>query len=532
MRSLRCTTRSAALLLLCGCNSLLGIEPLQHGAGADAGGGGQLSESQLEAGSGGSAAAGSSGKSATGSGAGGKPAGGVGAAGAGASAQPSGASGARSAPAAGSGGSAGASTAPAQGGSSGTAGNAPVAPSTGPAVHGRVIDFRRNPLPDTEVRIGAQSARTDKDGRFTIDGVPDHYDVTLSLHTVINNANARGAFQVQGLTRRDPTIQIYRGVQGQSANALFKASNVSFPLRKEQRLAVTWASPLGETQSDITSAPGTMADAYWMGAPSSSGNAHALLFEVSDSPETPTAYTAHDTHALTLQDGASMVPVNFDLTAQTIATEKVSGTLSGPRDNRVLHFFLRFSDDTTMALPSLYPSDADVFSFLAPKLPGASMIVLFENSNNGRNTGQSGMFVDNVMPGQTDLALTLPAIPSLISPPFDKADVGADTDFEWTGSSKVYLLCAESTNFYESACVLTGGTKARLPLSPLSDYVPSANNAFGWTVETHNSWNSVDEACGEGGFISAGYRLSIMPQVPRGPGSWATSGLWTYTTPP
>jgi hypothetical protein len=530
MRVLRAISLGAALWLLCGCNSLLGIEQLQHGAELDAGRGdaGALSETQLEAGAGGSSgrralpgAAGSEGPGAINSGGGGKPSSNTGSGGAG---------GKPSEPVAGSGGRAGGTT-PSTGGMGGTGGAAGAAPSGPGAVHGRVIDFRRNPVPGTPVRIGDSRTQTDADGRFSIDAVPSSYDVTLSIRTTVNNSPSRGAWQVQGLTRRDPTIQVYRALPSQTANALFKANNVTFPLRPEQRLSVSWASPLGEFQTDLSSQAGTITDVSWTGAQTSAGNAHALLYNVYTSPGTPSGYSAHDTHPISLQDGATDVPVDFDLAAQSIPADMLSGTLSGPRDNRVLHFFLRFSDDTSMALPPLYPKQ-DTFTFLAPKIAGSTLTLLFENSNNGLASGLSAVFVDRVMPGQSDIALKLPVIPTLTSPAFDKQNVGPDTEFEWSGDAKVYLLCAESANYYENACVLTNNAKARLPVSPRSDYVPSAGEAFNWTVETHGSWNSVDEASGEGGVLSAGYRLSSMPQVPRGPGSYSTSAIWVFTTPP
>jgi hypothetical protein len=306
--------------------------------------------------------------------------------------------------------------------------------------------------------------------------------------------------------------------------------NVSDPLPASRHIAVTWASPLGEHQTEIS--PGSLTTtAYWIGATSSAGNAHALMYDVSSSPEVPTAYIAHATRPVSLQDGAQNVAIPFDLSPQSILTDTVSGTFNSSGDNRRFHVFLRFADDSALALPYIAPS-MNSFSYLVPNLSGASFTLLFENANNGRDNGQSAVYVDNVTAGQSNIALSLPEIPTQTAPAPGKSGITAETEFGWDGSAKVFLVCSESVNYYEGACVLTSKKSSRLPVAPISDYVPTANEPFLWTVETHGSFASVDEASGESGFLSAGYRIDTLPQLPRGSGSYAVSASWGFTTAP
>jgi hypothetical protein len=76
-------------------------------------------------------------------------------------------------------------------------------------VHGRVIDFYGRPLPDTEVRIGAELVTTNDDGEFTVADVPETYSIDVRVE---RNGNSGDPYlwRYIGLTRRDPTLQSFQ----------------------------------------------------------------------------------------------------------------------------------------------------------------------------------------------------------------------------------------------------------------------------------------------------------------------------------
>jgi hypothetical protein len=409
------------------------------------------------------------------------------------------------------------------GGTGGTGGSAG-------AIHGRVIDYRRRPLPSITVEIGDKSAQTDSDGKFTIDDAPASYDAALTIAATVNNSAARFGWQFQGLTRRDPTLQVYRGLNSRSATTLLTVDNVTFPLASQQRIQMTWASPDGSFSTDLDAMATNYLSAAWSGPSSSVGTAHAILFEVSSSPQLPTAYTAHDARPFTLTDPGNDLPVMFDLTAQQLTTGNVSGTVTGQSNNRINRVYLRFADNSALELVSTTPA-ADTFSYLVPNIPDATFTVAAEDQNNGPNQGFTAAYVDNVTAGQTGIALTLPDVPVLDMPGAGKENVDANTLFQWTSSANVFLMCASSVDNYDRACVLTSKKETKLSLSPVTDFTPAANSNYTWQVEVHNDFASVDDAAGSDGYLSA-YANGEIDGPARGAGSYANSASWSFKTAP
>jgi len=549
-------TRTPLWLLLAplcalGCNAILGIERLPSEAPADAAVSGNQQDDQDEqddqrdpdgpatnAGQGGgrvTARAGEGGRrtaptdeagpGGTATGTAGAAAGGAGAAGR--SSQPNTAG--RASPIAG---------APAQAGSSATAGSGadtPIAGAAGDAapaqltpVRGRVIDYFRHGIANANVRIGEQTTRSDETGHFSIDAVPAVYDVTVSIAASINNLATQLALQAQGLTRRDPTLQIERALPEQSAPVSVTIDQVTFPLSTTQRLITSWTSPDGVYNHDQTS-QSVSTSITWYGPMTSAGIAHALLYETSGTPALPTAYTAHSGLPITLRASPDVVPIPFSLAPQSIESGNVSGTIVGPNQNRAVRAVLRFADATALELLSDFRA-ADSFSYLVPKLPDTSVALSAEDRANGRAQGITAAIIDDVAPGKT-VALTLPPVPTLIAPAANKAEVDGTTVFQWNGDARVFLMCAESTFNYDRVCVLTSNETALLPVMPASDFVPAANTGFIWYVETHDYYASVDEAAGEAGYLSA-YSYGRIVGPKRGHGAYTRSAERLFTTRP
>jgi hypothetical protein len=503
--------------LAAGCNALLGVKELQ--ADLDAGSVGGSGDAAVSgAGRGGhsgaggeNAAAGSGGRSGNASGDD-NDAGIAGSSGA--SGEPS---------EAGSGGSAGTSAA-GDAGAAGHAGGAGGAPADTGAVQGRVIDYRRNPLANALVRIGDQSTMTDAGGNFSIADVASSYDVTLTIHTNINSTNATIAWRVEGLTRRDPTLQVYRGLPDRTTTLDITISHVTFPLASMQKISFDWTSVDGDFGDDLDSASTSFLSAGWVGPAQSQGNAHALLFNY-DANEIPTAYLAHDAHAVVLTDGTDG-QVTFDLTPGTLPTGTITGITSGSiSDERHNHVFLRFNDGAAIKLLS-EDSPQNSFSYLVPQIANSSLTLVAENEI---YPGFAAAYADNIAPGQSAIALSVPPMPTLSAPGDGKNNVDGDTLFQWSGSAHVYLYCARSVPTYDSMCVLTSNSQAKLPVSPLSDYAAPTNSEFNWEVETHGDLASVDDASGSDGFLSV-FSYETLRGPARGNGSYAQSVQRSFTT--
>lgn len=402
-------------------------------------------------------------------------------------------------------------------------------PQSGP-VQGRVIEYWRQAVPNAKVRIGDQSTMTDADGRFSFASAPATYDVTISFVHNYRNVPSQVTWQVQGLARRDPTIQMYRGVIGRSGAAHADIDNVSFPLAGTQRININWTSPEGDFYSSQTSASVGPIDIDWSGPAVSVGTARALLFDVSDMLGLPTAYHAYDSIPLPLEENGAPAPMRFDLTAETIETGTIDGTITGPNQNRSLMAYARFPDNSALELVSAY-SVNDTFSYLVPKLPDATFAVSIQDTANFRDQGLAAAYIDNIAPGQT-IALALPAVPALLAPADGKAALGADELFSWRTDAKVSLLCAAADQNYDISCVLTSKSEARLPARPDTDFVPAANAAYYWSVETHDSYATIDEACAEQGYLSAYAANTRLRGPKRGNGFYALSALRAYVTAP
>ncbi|MET0390620.1 MAG: carboxypeptidase-like regulatory domain-containing protein [Polyangiales bacterium] len=521
---LACSITSVGLIS--GCNSLLGVEPLKGDPAPEAGGTGTAeSPSRGAAGGGGRLASTGGERAAAGSG---EPGNAGTRASAGAGGEPG-----DDEPKAGAGGSGGsvgaAGTAAAEGGTGGNAGTAGAAAPSGGPVEGRVIDNRNHPVPNATVRIGEQRTLTDDAGRFRFESAPATYSVTASIIANVRGGASRVAWEIAGLTRRDPTVQVYRALPTQSANVELRMNNATSPLPSNQTFVLGWASPDGETSynGDYQAlAP----EIEWIGPTTSVGIAYALHLEYDASGELPAKYLAYASQPLTLEVGQETKIVELDLTPQSIASSTISGTISGLLQNRIVRVYWRKEANTALELVS-DAGDLTAFSYLVPSLGGDELTVAVEDQANGRSQGMSAAFIDGVVPGQSDIALVLPPFPVLRSPANAKTDVDAGTVFEWQTDAKVSLFCAHAVDNYDMACVLTGDKTATLPVAPKSDLVTPAAAMYTWTVETHGDFASVDDACTDKGTLSP-YATGAILGTKRGSGSYTASAANVFTTKP
>jgi hypothetical protein len=500
---------------LCGCNALLGIKvlPTETDAGSitgAAGVAGQGGAAGHAAADGGGTGAGTS----AGGGRGGSAEVAIGGSGGGGNSGNAGGN-------AGRGGMGGAA------GAAGAGGGANAGP-----VSGKVIDYRKQAVSGALVRIGTQTTMSDAQGRFGFADVPASYDLALTIHTTIVNNPATCAWRVEGLTRRDPTVQVDPAQQEHDTTLHTTVSNVTFPLDPQQKVGGSWSSADGSSFSFGLNSAQTELPATWYGPTQSVGHAHALLFSVGSDLVYPTAYLAHDTHAVVLNQ-AMDEQVTFDLTPAALPMGTITGTVTGAAtDERAILAYLRFVDGAVIDI--LTDSKAGpMFSFIAPQLANASMTVVAQNKS---GLGFATALVDNVAPGQPALTLEVPAIPSLNAPAPNATNVDANTQFQWSPSSgKTMLFCAHTSPLVDIMCVLTAKTTTTLPIAPTTEYTPPPNTLFVWDVQMHGEIANVDDASGSDGFMGAVtddlvFEGHLGPV--RGDGRFARSVGRTFTTRP
>ena len=323
---LRRARRLSGLLTLTGvgaCTSVLGIEDLHEGpapggGATDAGGGSKNPGKGGSDGAGGSGATASTGGTKTEGGTSTSPEGGE----SGTSPQ---------------GGDTG--TTP-QGGDTG-AGGAPD-PSD-PTVRGKVIDLWGQAVSGVTVQIGDDMVTTNKLGEFTIEGVPSTYDVGL----VVRPEGRDYGWYFVGLTRRNPTLQVYRGLDDRGARLDLRPKNI-VPT-DAQNITVSIGMPGGNWWWSGLQENGGDATVSWNGATTTTGTAHALLWTMDDD-ELPVSYNAYKTQVVGLEQGADPGTFSPDLTP--VQGNLPSGTVQGQiTDNDEGHdnyVFLRFPSNASI----------------------------------------------------------------------------------------------------------------------------------------------------------------------------------------
>jgi hypothetical protein len=501
----------ASSALACACSAILGIEDLKSGSPPDAGSGDAAS-----------GAGGSSGGGGGLSGSGGSPMGGGGSSGAGGSAGGS---------AGGAGGGASGASGASAGGSGGSLGNPDAGPdgSAPSPVQGTVIDFWGHKLAGVPVTIGATTVQTDQNGVFTIPGVEGSYDVSLVVTTTINGGAANLGWMWKGLTRKDPTLQVYRGLPPRSGEVLLHVSGASFPLTSTQTIGWSFAGADGEFADTLDSKDTDYLSAVWSGNPSTQGVVHALFWTFSGTQSLPTKYLATDSGTLALNETAAG-SISFDLTPGTVPLDTISGkvttSLTTDRENDI---YVRWQDGAAIEVVQ-DGNPQSTYSYSVPTINGAGITV-------AASTGSSGFppyavaYRDDVAPGQTNVDLTIPTAAVPVSPVTGATGVGASTTFHWSGGGKVSLFTVAFSATYDTMFVVTADKQEGLPSFPASGFTIPASTDCEWYVESHGAFATVDDATGPGGMLDA-----FSNGTPRGPkrgtSSYTESEHRTFTTAP
>jgi hypothetical protein len=392
-------------------------------------------------------------------------------------------------------------------------------PSETIVVSGHVIDFFRRPVRNVPVSIGGQTVQSGEDGSFEITGVQVPYDVSLMLTMTRQNTPARYGYVYEGLTRPDPTLQVYSAlVQRASSSFEVTIENAAFEDEPLRRAIVGFSSPDGRfadesISNDLTSFVGGI---NWTGPVDIDGNVHALCIQASDgfdgSP--PIAYEAHQAAPLHVEDG-EVARVSLDLAPSDLPSDVIAGSITGGEESeRENYVALRFDDGT--ALPLLDDaSSAEAFTYLVPALPDTSLVVAAADGS-AAFPPYALAWRDGLAPGDADVALAIPNTVKL-SAPQSGARVDAETSFSWSTagqSARTFLWHLESSGaFFEGMLVITQRTQIGLPEFP-DGFTLLPGTPFVWSVETHGDAPDVDALAGPDGFLDP---FSVGESFPVGP---------------
>jgi hypothetical protein len=504
----RATALVACTALLAACSSLLGIEDLNEGPRPGDDEGGSSGTTSGKGGTGGS----SSGNGGTSGGSAGNASGSGGTSGKGGSSGTSTSGG--TAGAAADGGSAGTTGGTGGDGGENMGGDTGVGGTTGGAgtggttstdttVRGRIIDFYRHPLSGVTVEIGGTEAVTDSQGQFVIEDVPATYDVSFVVQWSSFAGGTQG-WVYQGLTRRDPTLQVYQGLEERSMNANLRA--VDGAPTDTQNLTLAFGSEHGTSQVGGIPANGQDgASFYWTGPAAIAATGHALMWTFDAASELPTDYVSYDTFPFALDNAASTQTVNISVEETDITQGNIAGTIAdlsptGPVNSA----FLRFTTGATVHLLEDDPGPA-TFSCLIPSIPNAS--VTFVALDVGAGSEFALVHRDGLAPGTSNIALEIPPTASLTAPA-NEATVDDTTSFRFqhrqagAGAVVVRFIDAEAAA-YDGLYVVTSSTTFTIPPVLQGGFTLRAGGEHTWAIQVHGEYANVDAMTGQNGFLDS-----------------------------
>jgi len=423
------------------------------------------------------------------------------------------------------------------GGSAGTAGsNAGSAGSAGsvnndPTVRGKVVNHWLQPVPNVPVTIGNSSTQTDDDGLFEIADVAATYDVQMVLtFSRYGSGQEQYGWVYEGLTRRDPTLQVYWGLPLHSADHQLTLTNTP-----TEANAVVVSALGGEYHNwSRESANGVQTSTDWYGPATVTMMGHGLSWlETNGLPTSFTAYTT-TTGPIAFSDtgGQAMWTLDFKPTAVTAGA--IGGTVTSPSTgNRSNRAFVQFTTGASIQLFDHYGSSlTEDFTYTVPTIPGAS-ITLSAHEGPGGWDAFGVAHVDNLAAGTTDITLDIPTPPVITAPP-DGTTLSASSVLSWTpGTHDTYVFRAISDNYYEGVFVVTSRTQINMPTF-WNGFALRPGDEVSWRVETHGTAQTVDELAGANGFADEfAYGWGDYPEGPRrNSGTFSLSvGRWFIATP-
>jgi hypothetical protein len=409
-----------------------------------------------------------------------------------------------------------------------------------PTVRGVLIDFWGNKLPNVALQVGDTLTNTDETGKFVVENVPETYDVSLAFEFAVNAFPRLHGYSFQGLTRRDPTIQVRQGLEIRSATIVVKPSNITIAEGEKVLMAVGGED--GNTSLGNVGQNGKQTSAYWESADTTQQTVHGLyVTAAADSGSPPTAYKGYGSALVALSDSASgptdAPPIDLT-TLVNISSGNVQGTVTpGGGTDRANMVFLRFSTGATLQL--LEDEGPNTFTYLVPSIPSSSVTV-------AASEGYDDYFGPFAVAHADGLAasdkptLKIPTPATLTKPAVNAMNITDQTEFAFTSPASnpgPFVVKFENQDMSEGApyqylWVITAKKTVTIPKVLDGGFELAPGNYHCWNVQTHGKFASVDEMAGSKGFWDP-YSVENEPVGPRtASGEWTNSSNRCFTTAP
>lgn len=403
-------------------------------------------------------------------------------------------------------------------------------PHTGPNVHGKVIDFWGRNVPNIPVQIGDTLVSTNADGEFEIADVTPEYNVSLAIE--LDSITTHGWFY-EGLTRRDPTLQVYSGNAPREGRFELPPLDVTVESNQTAKLSI---GAVGGADEFNAYENGLESSFYWRGPAAIQGQAHALFWQFDTDTALPTSYLGFYS-TLVAFDEANTTTIPISLAGDVLDSDNVQGTVTTASNaSRANYVYLRFPSGDRITLVEDYPSAPNTFSYLVPSTPAGSITVAgvegYAPSGAFSVTHRGGL-----APGNTaNLAMHLPG--TLVAPGDGATKVDGTTSFSFVpgaGSGAAHLIAVR--NIYDSCCfdalhIVTTKTQFELPEILGTNFMRPGEGYY-WRVETHGSYDTLDEMTGPTGFLDPFSADEATPQGPRmGNGSYTVTNRRVFTAAP
>jgi len=402
-------------------------------------------------------------------------------------------------------------------------------------VHGHVIDYWGHQLSGVPVEIGGTLVTTDNLGAFTINGVAAEYDASLVVQFPDNYDGQIYGWVYQGLTRRDPTLQVYAGLESQSGNVSITPTHADVTLTDGRTQSISFGGPDGQWDFTDVGAQGYgQASVNWRGPTKTQQTVHGLIFSQDPTSDLPTGYAAYDAKPISLNGAVTDIsPVTLDMSAKTIASGNITGTVTpasfDTRNNRV---FLQFTSNAFIQLVD--DNGPNSFTYQVPTIANSS--ITFAASEGQAYYGAFAMVhQDALAAGATGIAVTIPK-PSdhlAVAPATAVNKVDANTQFSFqaaAGAGGLFVIAFENANTgalkTDGLFIVTSKKTLKLPKVANDSFALLPGNSYYWRVQTHGALANADTAAGPGGFMDpfSGDAYHATPRGPRrGSGSFTVS---------